>query len=101
MQMVEKRQNISLGQVEGLMMQMDVQSLKMLQCVYNSVCKNMHQKESIERITKVIKKKHDTVVFGGFSGCDCGLVVGRKVGNEIERKMCLNALNILEILQIF
>lgn len=60
-QMVEKRQNIYLGQVEGLRMQMDVQSLKILQCVHNSVCKNMHQKESIERITKVKKKKHDTV----------------------------------------
>lgn len=67
-QMVEKRQNISLGQVEGLRIQMDVQSLKMLQCVYNSVSNNMHQnKESIEGITKAVKKKQDTVGSGGFS----------------------------------
>lgn len=56
--------------------------------------------ELIERITKVVKKKYDTVGSGGFSRSDCGLVVGKKVVNGTEHKMCLNALNALEILKI-
>lgn len=44
MQMVVKRQKMSLGQVVGLRMQMEVQSLTILQHVYILVSENKHQK---------------------------------------------------------